>query len=86
MSMSMTHDDLIAAVVITALMGMMALAKQDLSIKTETIDSTNRTTKTVVFRAAKDMGSTNKVNGCDLKNNDKIKNLKDKLKTKDKDV
>lgn len=57
---------------------------KDMSLTTETVVTSNGVQRTIVFRQAGDMVSTNKVKGSDLKNDDKIKKVKDDLKIKDK--
>ena len=57
---------------------------KDMSLTTETVITSNGVQRTIVFRQAGDMVSTNKVKGSDLKNDDKIKKVKDDLKIKDK--
>lgn len=71
---------LIAAVLVAFVY---AAQDKDMSLTTETVVTSNGVQRTIVFRAAGDMTGTNKVRGCDLKNKDKIKDVKDKLKIKE---
>jgi len=73
-----------AALIVASVWLFAADGKKDLSMTTETVVTSNGMSRTIVFRAAGDMTSTNKVKGSDLKSKDKIKDLKDKLKIKDK--